>query len=146
VAFRQLTWFRIGCWVAITTAAFHLAGHVAGPAEPANATEVTLQQLATDYRLTTPGGAERSLMDFLNGLSLAFALSLAVLGSVGLLVVKRAAHDALLMLAVARSLAVGSAGFLAISLSYWFIVPSVFLVMMTLAFSLASVRSPAPSA
>lgn len=144
MAFRQLTWFRIGCWVAVITAVFHLAGHIAGPPEPANETERTLTQLATEYRIAMPGGGERSLMDFLDGFSLAFAVSLAVMGAVGLSVVKRAADDRLLMMAVSRALAAGSLALLVVSLTYWFIVPSFFLAMMTVAFGLASVRSPAP--
>jgi hypothetical protein len=139
---RQLTIFTIGCWVAIITAAVHLAGHVSGPAEPANDLERQLTELATTYRKPMTGGSARSLMDFMNGFSLAFSVFLAMIGGVGLVVRKRCHEDGAAMLAVARALAGGGVVLVAISLSYWFIVPSIFLALMTVCFAFAAVRPP----
>jgi len=86
---RQLWIFRFGCWVAFVAAAVHLAGHLAGPAAPANDTERQLAALAASYRYTLPGGAHRTLMDFLDGFSLMFALLVAALGALGLITAKR---------------------------------------------------------
>ena len=128
---RQIWIFKFGCWATLLTAVVHLAGQLAGPQAPANDTERTLESLATTYRFVLPGGAERSLMDLMNGFSLIFALSLATMGSLGLIVQRRAAHDLELMLRVARTLAVTSLVMLIVSLTNFFIVPSLFLGLMT---------------
>ena len=54
-------------------------------------------------------------MDFMDGFSLMFALLLATIGGVGLIVRKRASHDAPFMLAVARTFTVSSVALLGIS-------------------------------
>lgn len=142
---RQLALFRIGCWTAIITAVVHLAGQIAGPAAPANDTEAQLMSLAATYRVSMPGGAERSLMDFLTGFSLAFALLLAVIGATGLVVAKRGQQDPVLMSAVARVFAASGVALLVISMYYWFLIPSLCIATMAFAFLLASVRAPVPA-
>jgi hypothetical protein len=139
---RQLTIFTIGCWVAIITAAVHMAAHVSGPAEPANDTERRLMELATTHRMSMPGGSERSLMDFMDGFSLAFSVLLVLVGGVGLIVRQRCHKDGAAMMAVSRALAGGGLALVVISLSYWFIVPSMFLALMTFCFAFAAVRPP----
>ena len=90
-----------------------------------------------------PGGTTRSLMDFLNGFSLVFALFLATIGGLGLMVVKRAqARPAVLTLAVARTFTVSSIALLGISLTKFFIVPTLFIAVMAVCFFCASVQSP----
>lgn len=143
---RQLTIFIIGCWVAIITGAVHLVGHVSGPTPPANDTEQQLMELATTYRMPMPGGAERSLMDFMSGFSLSFTVFLVLIGVVGLLVQKRGHDDLLLMLAVARALAAAAVVLVVISLTHWFIVPSLMLAMMAFCFLFAAVQPPGPAA
>jgi len=136
---RQVWLFTFGCWVALGTAVLHLIAHVAGPAAPANDTERQLVDLATTYRFAMPGGAERSLMDFLDGFSLTFSLFLATLGAVGLVVARRGREDPVLFRAVARSLTAASAVLVVISLSYFFIIPSMCLALMAVSFACASV-------
>jgi hypothetical protein len=139
---RQAWLFRFGCWATIGTAILHVAAHLGGPQAPTNDTERQLLELATTYRYTMPGGAERSLMDLTNGLSLTMALLLATMGAVGLIVQKRARHDTTLMLAVARTMTVSSAALLAISLTNFFIVPTLCIAVMVVCFFVASVEAP----
>lgn len=138
---RQQALFRVGCWLAIVTAVAHLGGVMAGRPAPANMTEVQLFALAADYRFALPG-ADRSIFDLLDGFSLAFALQLAAMGATGLAVARRAGQDTTLMVAVARAFALATAALLVISLTYWFLVPSVCLAMTAFAFAFVSVRPP----
>ena len=140
---RQLLIFKIGCIAAILTALIHLAGHVSGAPPPANETEVKLMDLATNYKAALPGGAHRSLMDLQTGFSLSYSLFLAMIGGAGIVVRRRASGDPVLMLAVARVFAGGGAVLLAISLSYFFIIPTMCLAFVTVCFAIASVASPA---
>ena len=139
---RQLTIFTIGCWVAIATAGLHMVGHMSGPMPATNDTERQLLDLATTYRFPMTGGSERSLMDLMNGLSLAFSVLLALTGGLGLVIRKRCHDDGPTMLAAARALAGASVVLAAISLMYWFIVPSMMLALMAFCFLFAAVRPP----
>ena len=140
---RQLTVFRIGCYLAFLTAAFHMVGHLSGPQAPANDTGRQIVQLMTDYRFAMPGGGDRSMMEFMNGFSLTFALFLGTMGGVGLIVARRGADDSTLMLGVARALAGATAVLLVISLTHFFIVPTICVAAVALCFGMASVRPPA---
>ena len=142
--FRQLLVFRIGCIAAVMTAVVHLAGHVAGPPPPGNDIEHELTRLATTYAYALPGGANRTLMDLVDGYSLTFTVLLSVVGGVGYIVQKRSGADAVLMTSVARALAGACAVLLVISLTYFFIVPTIFIALVTVCFGLASVRAPHP--
>lgn len=124
------------------TAIAHLAGVLLGRPAPANRTEAQLLALAGEYRFALPG-AERSLFELLDGFSLAVALLLAALGAVGLVVAKRGHGDGGLLVAVARAMALAGVALLVISLTHWFLVPSLFIAAMTTAFAFASVRPPA---
>ena len=139
---RQLLIFKIGCIAAIVTALLHLVGHVSGTPPPSNETEAKLMDLAMNYKATLPGGAQRSLMDLQIGFSLSYALFLAMIGGAGLVVRRRASGDPLLMLAVARTFAGGGAVLLAISLTYFFIIPTMCIAFVTVCFAIASVASP----
>jgi hypothetical protein len=139
---RQVWLFVFGCWTTIVTALVHVAGHLAGPSAPVNDTERQLTALASTYRFALPGGSNRSLMDFMDGFSLVFALLLATIGGVGLIIRKRASHDAPFMLAVARTFTVSSVALLGISLTKFFIVPTLFIAVMAVCFFCASVQSP----
>jgi hypothetical protein len=141
---RQLTIFTIGYWVAILTALFHMVGHVSGPAPAANDTERQLLDLATDYRMLMPGGSERSLMDVLSGFSLSFAVLVGLIGGLGLIVQKRGRNDGPLMLAVSRAIAAAGVVLVVISLTHWFIIPSLMLALMTFCFLFAAVQPPVP--
>jgi hypothetical protein len=139
---RQLFIFRVGCWSALATAAVHMIGEVQGLGSPANDVERQLMNLSTSYHFALPGGASRSLMDLFNGFSLMFALLLATIGAIGLMVHKRARQDTLLMLGVARTLAVSCGVMLVVSMTNFFIIPTMFIALITTCFALASVQPP----
>ena len=138
---RQLLLFRIGCWAALVTAAVHLYGHIAGPQPAANEIEEQIIQTASSYQFELPGGGRRALMDFLNGFSLSFPVFLATIAGAGLMVAKRG--DVLLVQAVARVFAAGSVALLVVSLTHWFIIPTIFITFFAICFVLASVPQPA---
>ena len=139
---RQQALFRVGCWLSIVTAVVHLTGALAGRPAPADVNEAQLFAVAGEYRLALPG-AERSLFELFDGFSLAFAVLLATQGAVGLAVAKRGRRDGALLVAVARAMALAGVALLVISLTHWFLVPSLFIATMTSAFAFASVRPPA---
>jgi hypothetical protein len=139
---RQLIVFKLGCAAALLTAAMQLAGHLVGRDEPANETERELFALADTYRFTLPGGAQRTFTDLTSGAGLMVPLLLALVGGLGYIVQKRAGGDVVLMLAVARAIAAACAVMLVISLTHFFIVPSMFMALMTTCFGLASVKAP----
>ena len=136
---RQIWIFKFACWVAFLTAATHMIGHIAGPPAPVNATEQQIHDLVTNYFFPMPGGGERSIMDFQNGFSLMLATMMATCGAVGLMVVKRGAADPVLVRGVARAFALGGAVLLLISLTHFFIIPSLFIALLTVSFAVASV-------
>ena len=137
---RQLLLFRIGCWAALVTAAVHLFGHITAPQTATNEVEEQLLQLASSYQFELPGGGRRALMDFVNGFSLSVPVFLATLAGCGLMIAKRG--DTLLIRAAARVFAAGSIALLVISLTHWFIIPTIFIAFFTLCFVLASVPQP----
>ncbi len=136
---RQVWIFKFACWVTFLTAAIHMVGHVAGSTPPANATEQQIRDLITNYYFPMPGGGERSILDFQTGFSLMFATMLATFGAVGLMVVRRGTEDPVLVRGVARAFALSSAVLLVISLTHFFIIPSLFIALMTVSFAVASV-------
>ena len=136
---RQVWIFKFGCWVTFLTAALHMVAHITGPPPPANATEQQILDLITNYYFPMPGGSERSLLDFQSGFSLMFSTLLATLGAAGLMVVKRGTDDPVLVRSVARAFALGGVVMLVISLTHFFIVPSMFIALLTVSFAVASV-------
>lgn len=142
MALRQALLFRIGCWVAVAAALLHLLGHVVGPPPPANAQERQLRELTDTYAFDMPFGGERTMRQLYNGFSLSFAVLLALQGTLGLVIVKRARRDGVTMIAVARAMALGSVALLVIALMQWHLVASMLILMMTTAFVFASVRPP----
>jgi hypothetical protein len=140
--FRQLLVFKIGCYATLLTVAMHMFGHVVGGFQPENEAEAKVIDLATNYKFALPGGAERSLMDLTNGYSLTFAMLLATVAATGLVIAKRGREDGRLMLAVARTFAIGSAVLTVIALTNFFIIPAMCLALMTVCFAIASVASP----
>ena len=134
----QRTAFKTGCYLAFFTAALHMVGQVAGGLEPADQTQREVLELATNHRFAFPGGVMRSLMDLQIGFSLVFAVLTALSGGLGLIVVRRAVADELLMRATARAMAGAYLVLLAISLTHFFIVPTMCFLAIAAAFSLAA--------
>ena len=136
---RQLRFFKIGCWSAAITAAVHLIGFVSGGLKPENETEEALLDTARNYQFPLPGGTQRSLLDLTDGFSLSFSLFLATIAGLGFLIARRGVDDPILMGAATRTLAAFSLVLFVISLSYWFIIPTLFVAAMALCFVLAAV-------
>jgi hypothetical protein len=134
---RQRLCFKAGCWAALVTALIHLAGHLAGPQPPANATERQLLQLYEGYRFVLPGGSARSLSEFMAGFSLAFSASMAMFGGLNLLLVRRCANDRPLMAMATRLAVAFGVTLLAISLTHFFIAPTICLAIVTALFAAA---------
>src|SRR5262245_34597461 len=131
---HQVRFFKLGCWAAAITAAVHLIGVLSGPPVAANETEQVLFDMARNYQFPFPGGTRRSLMELFDGFSLAFSLFLATVAGLGFLVARRGAGDAVLMAAASRALAAFSVVLLVISLSRWFLIPTLFIAAMTVFF------------
>jgi len=139
---RQLWLFKLGCWIAFLAAAVHIAGQLANPWQAQNDTERQLLALATGYHFTLPGGTSRTFMDFMQGFGWSFALFVATMGAVGLVGASRGRTDAALTRGVARVLAAAGALLVVISLVDFFLVPTAFVLAMTVCFTLASVKAP----
>jgi hypothetical protein len=137
VSKRQRLWFKAGCWAAFVTAAVHLMGHLAGPQSPANETERQLIALFESYRFLLPGGSRRTLAEFMAGFSLMYSVFLAMLGGLNLLVVRRCADDAPLMAMLTRLDVACGVTAIAVSLRHFFIVPTLFVVAVTVCFAAA---------
>jgi len=140
---RQLVAFQIGCWVTILTGVVHLLGIVLGGGmQASNPQEAELIRQATTVTMALPGGQHRVLMDFVNGFSLHFALSLALWGGLGLIIQRRGRNDDALMYAAARAMAGAAVALLAICLTYFFLIPSLFVALMAISFAISAVRAP----
>jgi hypothetical protein len=134
---RQRLFFKAGCWAAFVTAVVHMVGHLSGTQPAANDTERQLIQLYETYRFALPGGGARSLSEFMSGFSLIFAAALAMFGGTNLMLVRRCAGDAALMrMATALALAF-SVTLLVISLTHFFIAPTLFIAAVAVCFAAA---------
>ena len=67
---------------------------------------------------------------------------LATIGGGGLVIQKRAATDPIIVLAIARALAVSAAILLVISLTHFFIIPTMCIALVAVCFAISSVRGP----
>lgn len=119
--------FRIGAFVLTLAGLTHLIGHLGGKAaKPVNGTEFQLQELLYGHK-TNMMGSMRSQGDLYDGYSLAFAVFLLTLAALGFTV----PVDRKPAIVIATALAV----MLAISLTHWFTVPTVFLAAGLLCFA-----------
>ncbi len=140
---RQLLFLKVGCWATAITATVHLIGILAGPMVAANETEQVLLDMAKSYQFPLPGGGRRSLIEIMDGFSLSFSLFLTAIAGLGFLVARRGVDDRILMTAATRALAAFSLVLLVISATYWFVIPTIFIGVMTVSFVLAAVSRPA---
>lgn len=119
--------FRIGALILTLTGVAHLFGHFASKGQkPVNGTEFQLEELMYGYK-TNIMGSMRSQGDFYDGMSLSFSVFMFTLAALGFLLPpsKRAAIV----------FTVSLAGMLAISLTYWFAVPSACLAAALLCYA-----------
>jgi hypothetical protein len=113
-----------------------MIGHISGPQPPANDTERQLLALFEGYRFAVPGGS-RTLAEFMSGFSLMFAVFMAMLGGLNLLVVRRCSEDGPLMTTLTRMNVACGVTIVVISLTHFFIVPTLFVAAVTLCFAIA---------
>ena len=138
---RQLSVFKVGCYIAFFTAALHMTGHFL--AAPHTDAERELFKHMETLALGLPGAPSHTMMDLHKGLSLIYALMLALTGGLGLIVARRGIEDPALMLAVARALAGGYLVMTVIGFTNFFIIPTAMMAAVFVCFALASVRGPA---
>lgn len=124
--------FLTGSWILILLGAAHLAGHVAGAqAGPSSETE---RQLLAVMRSTVVPGVNRTMLDLNTGFSLAFAFLPAALGSVNLTIAKGLPASSGLWRRLAIANAIWLSAMTIVSLRYWFMAPTSFLVAALIAF------------
>src|SRR5262245_3133249 len=99
---RQLTFFKIGSYVAFLTAAMHMMGHLM--MAPETDTERQLFDVMSSTAMNLPGAPSHTMMDVYRGFSLVYSLMFALTGGVGLIVARRGIQDPTLMTAVARAI------------------------------------------
>lgn len=139
-----MRFFRIGCYLAFFTAALHMVGaHLVPQPPPPDETARQMQNLMETYKMGLPGAADRTMAELVNGFSLLMSLHFALTGGLGLIVARRAVGDPLLMAATARALAAAYVVTLVISLTYFFIIPTLCTAAVALCFVVASVTGPA---
>jgi hypothetical protein len=109
------------------------------PMVPKNDTEKQLLDLMTNYRFDLMGSI-RSMSNLLRGFSIAFMLGAIALGALGLLLSRERAG---LLKRVALINTIWLGAMTAVSLHYFFIVPTSFLATTLLIFALAWLRLPA---
>ena len=137
---RQLSVFKVGCYLAFFTAALHMTGHfLMAPTSDAERELFTHMEVLP---LGLPGAPSHTMMDLYKGLSLTYSLMLALTGGLGLIVARRGIQDPTLMLAVARALAGGYMVMTVIGFTNFFIIPTALMAAVFLCFALASVRGP----
>jgi len=139
---RQLWLFKFGCWVACGTAALHLAASLVALTAAPGASHVDGLEKAAGVQIVFPDGTERTLGDLLLGFSLAHALFLGAIGALGLTVARRGRDNGVLMTGVARIQAIVCLALVTISLTHFFLVPTLLVAVMLICFTLAAVRAP----
>lgn len=131
------------CVVMLLTAIAHTIAQLAPQPEPEPEDLKTLMRLATQYRLPD---LNRTMMELFDGFGWWFSLSTAI-GAMAAITVRRLrpSDAGLLRVAIVWLLALEGIG-LAISLRYWFIVPTSFIGAATALLLVALVRSRGASA
>ncbi len=130
----QRVFFRTGAIVSLLTSGVHLVGHFSEPQVPPDERGRLLLDLVRSYRMDMMG-SERTMWDLMSGFSLAFSLFLFVLGFFGLVLLRRLPNDAATLRLVTAVSAIASGGLLAISVTYWFLAPTVCLAVATLGYA-----------
>jgi hypothetical protein len=136
---RQVWIFQLGCWVAFATAIVHLVEHVAGLNTPSPEMVAAIDSLRATYVILIPGLHQPTFLGVFHGFSLSLSLLVATLGAVGLVVLKYAADQPLLLRGVARALALGSGMLLVLSVEGFFSLQTFFIATMALCFALSAV-------
>ena len=120
----------------------HAAAVILLPVTAPGGGDVEALAAAVRVGVTFPDGTARTLGDLLAGFSLAYALLAAAVGGIGLAVARRGRNDPALMADIARAQALVCLALLAISLTHFFLVPTLIVAVMLVCFTLAAVRAP----
>ena len=142
---RQLRSFQAGCGLWILTGALHMAGHFSGWPDPATEEEATLFALFQQVPLDT-GGVARTLAEISEGLSLAFAVFLFLLGFLDLIWLRAPGVPDGILRRVAGMNAVAALALLLLGLPRFPFVPLVCFGAIAVAFTLAATGPQAPAA
>ncbi len=116
--------FAAGCWVLMATGLFHMVGHVGLMSmQGENDTERQMLSLMRGYTQDMGLGFVRSTFDLLAGFSLTFAIPLAGMGLLGLLLLRHEGR-APGLLRQASIVYAGIYGIMtAVAVRYWFPAP-----------------------
>ncbi len=117
--------FIAACLVSIITGVSHLAAHVRDNPPPQSETHKQMLDLARSYPIKVPGGT-RTYDQLHTGFSWHFGISFLSLGGAGLALIPRARRDVSLLRTLGIISAVTMAAYVAISLVYFFILPTAF--------------------
>ncbi len=129
--------FIAGCMVLLLMAVAHFAGSLQQP--PArDETERQLLDLMENYRMDL-AGTPRSMMEVLKGFSHFFEVAALGMALTGLMVATGSVRDARVLRRVSIAYVVTLALGLAISVTHWFIVPTVFLGAAMVLFAVSAV-------
>ena len=131
-------WFTVGGVFLLVLGGVHALSLI-GKQSPANETERQLIGLMANYRFNVMGTL-RSMDEFLRGFSISFMLAALVVGALDL-VLRR--ERAALLKQVALVNAIWLAVMTAVSLRYFFVIPTSFLVVALLIFTAAWIKLPA---
>lgn len=129
---RQRVALRVAAVLALLSAALHQWGQSQGFQSTVPAEQELMRQ-ATTVRMQLPGGAERTLMDFMDGFGLIFTVFLGLTAAIAFLVARRAPSDPALANAIARMLAAAYIVLIVVSLAKFFIVPTICIGAVALA-------------
>jgi hypothetical protein len=130
--------FKTGAWVLVLLGLVHSLSLIQ-KLVPANDTERQLLDLMANYKFSLMGSL-RSMSDLLQGFSASFALAALCLGALSLVLGRERAG---LLKRVAVINTIWLAAMIAVSLHYFFVAPTSFLVAALLIFALAWLKLPA---
>jgi hypothetical protein len=133
--------FTAGAIVLLLTGLVHSLSFFEKPV-PANDKERQLVDLMANYRFDL-AGSMRSMDNLVLGFSISFMLAVIVMGVLGLILVRERVG---LVKRVALVDAIWLAVMNAVSLRYFFVIPTSFLVVAFLMFAAAWIKLPAESA
>lgn len=131
-------WFTTGCVISVLTGLAHSTAHFVTPPPPVNEKEAALRELLSGFVLPEIG---RSTEDLLHGFSWWFAIGLAAPALTSMLVRFGRAADRSLVLRLGIGHTVLLSLGLAVSLRYFFFVPSMMIGAALAAFGIAAARA-----
>ncbi|MCL4819271.1 MAG: hypothetical protein KJ067_09020 [Vicinamibacteria bacterium] len=131
--------YRTGAIACLLTAAAHTAGHLQGPKPPANDTEAELARLMASYVHPEVG---RTAFELLGGFSWIFSLYFLTLGATALLLLRLRRDDGVLLRAYATAQAASLGLALAVSLAFFFLIPTACTAVAAAGFAVAAAWPP----